>query len=106
MAKYLLKANYSVEGFQGLKKEGAVNRVKAVSALVSGLGGTVESFNYSFGETDAYVICDLPNNTTAAALATAVTMSGAVSLTTVVLLTPEEVDAALATDVAYRPPGA
>jgi hypothetical protein len=50
------------------------------------------------------VVVDLPDNV-AAAVATAVAATGAVSIKTTVLLTPEEVDAAAKVDVSYRPPG-
>jgi hypothetical protein len=42
---------------------------------------------------------------TAAAVALAVNAAGAVAIKTVVLLTPEEVDAAAERSVSYRPPG-
>ncbi len=51
------------------------------------------------------MVVDLPDNVAAAAVATAVAATGAVSITTTVLLTPEEVDAAAKVDVSYRPPG-
>jgi uncharacterized protein with GYD domain len=70
------------------------------------IGGSVESFYYAFGETDAYVVVDLPNPEAAAALGLAVSASGAVSLSTVVLLTPEQIDAAREVSIDYRAPGA
>jgi uncharacterized protein with GYD domain len=36
------------------------------------VGGTLEAFYFAFGEDDAYVIADLPDNETAAAVALAV----------------------------------
>jgi uncharacterized protein with GYD domain len=53
-----------------------------------------------------YVIADLPDAKTAAAVSLAVNAAGAARLRTVVLLTPEEVDAAVKQSVDYRPPGA
>ena len=44
-----------------------------------GLGGTVEAFYFAFGQSDAYVIADLPDNVSAAAVASAVGASGALS---------------------------
>lgn len=49
---------------------------------------------------------DLPDNVSAAAGAPAVNASEAVSVSTTVLLTPAEVDEAVAKTVDYRPPGA
>jgi uncharacterized protein with GYD domain len=65
----------------------------------------MEGFYFAFGEDDAIVICDLPDNATAAAVALAVNSSGAAHVQTVVLMTPEEVDQAIGTTVDYRPPG-
>jgi len=91
---------------RGVLKEGGTGRVAAVEKLIANLGGSVESFFFAFGGTDAFVIADLPNNTTAAAIGMAVGASGAVAAETVVLLTPEEIDEAARMTVDYRPPGA
>lgn len=69
------------------------------------MGGSVEGFYFAFGEIDAYVIVDLPDNTTAAAAALTVSGSGVVSVETVVLLTPEELDKASKVRPEYTPPG-
>jgi hypothetical protein len=53
------------------------------------------------------VTADLPDNKTAAAIAAAVGAAGSLSsYETVVLLTPEDVDAATQIATSYRPPGA
>jgi uncharacterized protein with GYD domain len=66
----------------------------------------VEAEYFAFGNSDVYVVADLPDNTSAAALAAAVSSSGQFSAyETVVLVTIEEMDAALSKAVAYRPPG-
>ena len=105
MAKYLIQASYSVEGMKGVLKEGGTGRRAAVEQLVKELGGSIEGFYFAFGETDAYVIADIPDNKTAAAIGMTVGASGAASVRTVVLLTPEEVDDATQISVGYRPPG-
>ena len=105
MAKYLIKASYNAEGFNSLVKHGAASRVTAFGQLMTALGGSVEAEYFAFGNSDVYVIADLPDNVSAAALATAVSSSGQFSAyETVVLVTVEEMDAALAKAVAYRPP--
>jgi hypothetical protein len=48
---------------------------------------------------------DLPDNVTAAGVALLVAASGKVDIKTTVLLTPEEVDAAVKVGGDYRPPG-
>ena len=51
------------------------------------------------------MVVDLPDNETATAVALTVNASGGATVTTVALLTPEEVDAAAKRSVDYRPPG-
>ena len=105
MAKFLFEANYTPEGAKGIVKEGGSARRAAIEKAVTGLGGRLESFYFAFGSVDAYVIVDLPDNVTAAAMALAVGQSGLASTKTIVLLTPEEADAATKKSVAYRGPG-
>jgi uncharacterized protein with GYD domain len=105
MPKFLVEAKYSSEGIQGVRKEGAEARIRAISGLTGELGGSMESFYFAFGDVDAYVIVDLPDDETAAALAMAVEASGMVTMTTTKLLTGAQVDQALAKSVPYRAPG-
>jgi uncharacterized protein with GYD domain len=105
MAKYLYKVSYSLDGLKGLMQQGAAARAEQIGQIVAGNGGTVESFHFAFGETDAYVIIDVPGDTTAAALSLAVASSGAATIQTVKLLTPAEVDEARGMQTGYVPPG-
>jgi uncharacterized protein with GYD domain len=105
MAKYLITASYSPEGIKGVIGKGGSARRDAVAKAVADLGGQIESFYFAFGEEDAYVVVDLPDNIAAAAIGLAVGASGMARTTTTVLLTPEEIDRATKTQVAYQPPG-
>ena len=105
MAKFLVKASYTIDGARGVQKAGGASRRDAVAKMAEGLGGSLESFYFAFGDTDAYVILDLPDNQSAAAASIAVNTSGGATSEVVVLLTPEEVDAAAKLSVDYRPPG-
>lgn len=105
MAKYLVKANYTEAGLPGLFKDGGTGRRDAVEQLAASVGGTVEAFYYAFGETDVYVIIDVPDNVTAAGLSLVINRSGAVNANITALLTPEEVDQATSIAADYRPPG-
>ena len=105
MPKYLFQANYVGEGVKGLLKEGGTGRRAAVEALAKSDGGTVEAFYFAFGETDAYVLVDLPDNASAAAIALTVSASGAATVKTTVLMTAEQVDAAAKKTPTYRAPG-
>ena len=106
MPRYLATASYSVDGVGGLLKEGGTSRRDALSAAVASVGGTVEAFYYAFGDADLYIIMDVPDQVSAAALGLAVGGAGAISWSTTVLLTPEEIDEAVAKSVEYRAPGA
>ncbi len=105
MAKYLWKANYVGEGLKGLIKEGGTSRRAVVEKMIKSMGGKLEAFYYAFGETDVYCIADMPDNVNAAAFALAIAASGAVTLNTTVLMTPEEMDQAVKKIPTYRPPG-
>ena len=105
MAKYLLKASYTIDGVKGVLKDGGSGRRAAVEETVRGLGGSLESFYFAFGDTDAYVVVDLPDNATATAISLVVNSAGGAQVTTVPLMTPEEADEATKKSVEYRPPG-
>ena len=105
MPKFLVEASYTVDGIRGVQSAGGSSRRDAVAAMAAGLGGKLESFYFGFGDHDAYVIVDLPDNEAAAAVAIAVSAAGGAGVKTTVLLTPEAVDAAAKRSVEYRPPG-
>jgi uncharacterized protein with GYD domain len=105
MPKYLIEASYTNEGIKGVRSAGGSSRRDAVKAMVEGVGGSLESFHFGFGEHDAYVIAELPNNEAATAVALTVNASGGATVKTTVLLTPEEVDSAAEQSVDYRAPG-
>jgi uncharacterized protein with GYD domain len=105
MAKYLFEARYTAEGMKGVAREGGSGRRAAVEKLAQGLGGKLESFYYAFGDVDAYVIIDCPDNVTAVAAALAVNQSGTATVRTVVLISPEDMDKAGKQPVEYRAPG-
>jgi uncharacterized protein with GYD domain len=105
MPKYLITASYTPQGVEGVRSKGGTSRRDAVAETIRGLGGQMESFHFGFGDEDAYVIADLPDNEAAAAIALSVNASGGAAAKTIVLLTPEQVDEAAKRSVDYRPPG-
>ena len=105
MPKYLIQANYVGEGLEGLLKEGGSSRRAAVEKLFGSVGSRVEAFYYAFGDTDLFVIADVPDNVTAAALSLIVNAAGSATAKVTVLLTPEEIDAAAKKTPTYRAPG-
>lgn len=106
MAKYLIRASYTAEGWAAQIKKPA-NRLEALRPVVERLGGTIEQFFYSFGDHDVAAILEMPNHVSAAAWAIAGTAGGAVKhLETTPLLTVEQGIDALrkAGDSGYSPP--
>jgi uncharacterized protein with GYD domain len=106
MPKYLFRSNYTPDGVPGLLREGGSSRRDAARRAAESVGGTLEGFYYAFGDTDVFIIMDLPDNVSAAALKLATAATGTISGDTVVLLTPEEVDEATGRETEYRAPGA
>jgi len=105
MPKFLIIGSYTSEGAKGLLKEGGSQRKAAVEKMVSSAGGKLESLYFAFGDKDVYTVVDLPDAHSCAALSLAASASGVVRLSTVMLMTPEDIDAACKKAVSYRPPG-
>jgi uncharacterized protein with GYD domain len=106
MPRYLFKVSYTTEGLRGVMQEGGENRATFVSKMAADMGGSIESFDFAFGDTDVYVVAEIPDDETAAAIGLAVGASGAASCETVKLLTPAQVDKARGITTGYRAPGA
>ena len=106
MGKYMFQATYTGKGLVGLLKEGGSRRRAALTQTIEAMGGDVEGLYYAFGQTDLYVICELPDDATAAAVSLNIANAGALNIKVTVLVTPETVDEAVKKKVRYRPPGA
>jgi uncharacterized protein with GYD domain len=108
MPKYLIEASYTHEGVEGVRTKGGMSRRRAVAETAKSVGGKLEAFYFAFGEYDAFVLLDLPDNEAAAAVALSVDSSGGATTKTIVLLTAQQVDDAAKRSrdaVDYRPPG-
>ena len=105
MPKYLLQVNYTTDGAKGLIKDGGSARRSAAQKAAESLGGRIESMYFAFGDTDAYVVAEMPDHASIAAIALALAASGGATARTTVLLTPEEMDQATKKTPIYRPPG-
>ncbi len=107
MPKFLFAAKYTAPaGVKGLITEGGSSREQAIGDMIAGHGGTQEAFYFTFGDSDAIAIADLPDAVTAAGIALAISSSGLATVTTTPLLTPAELDEAARIEVGYRGPGA
>jgi uncharacterized protein with GYD domain len=106
MPKYLVRASLSADGLKGTLKEGGTARRDAVANLVRSVGGKLEAFYYAFGEDDIYTILEVPDNVSAAVVSVTVAAAGAGRPSTLVLITPEEMDQVAQKHAEYRAPGA
>jgi len=105
MPKYLFEASYGTEGVRGVAQKGGSARREIVGELIASMGGRLESFYFAFGDADVYATAELPSNEAATALALSINQSEATKIRTVVLLTPEQVDAGASMVPDYKPPG-
>jgi uncharacterized protein with GYD domain len=105
MPKYLIEASYGAEGIRGIAQKGGSARREIVAELIASMGGKLESFYFAFGDADVYAIAELPSDEAATALALGINQSAATTIKTIVLLTPEQVDAAAKMVPTYKPPG-
>ncbi len=106
MGKYMFHTTYTGKGLVGLLKEGGSRRRAALTQTIEGMGGSVEGLYYAFGDTDLYIIAELPDDATASAVSLHIANAGALNIKCTVLITPETVDEAVKKKVPYRPPGA
>jgi uncharacterized protein with GYD domain len=105
MPKFLIQASYTLDGTKGVMKEGGTGRRSAVEQAIKGMGGKLDAFYFAFGPTDVFLIADLPDAVSAAAVSLTVNASGGAKTTTIPLMAPEEMDAASKKSVQYRAPG-
>lgn len=78
MAKYITFFSYSAEAVKGMIHHPS-DRSAAARALVESLGGTIEAFYWMQGSHDGFLISELPDGVSGAALAAAVASTGAIS---------------------------
>lgn len=108
MARYLIRASYTPESWATMMKN-PQDRSEAARGVIEAAGGTVQSFDFAFGDDDVVVIAEFPDNVSAAAAAIAITSTGALArYATTPLMTPAEAMQAMRTSatLGYRPPSA
>ncbi len=106
MPMYLWTASYAADGAKGLLKDGGSKRRDTVRQMIEKAGGKLHSFHFALGTDDVVGIAEFPDTATAVAMSLVVNASGAVSLRSTLLVSPEELDAAAKKAIAYTPPGA
>ena len=105
MAKYLIQATYSADGFKGVARDKASGRKAALEKALASVGAKLDAMYYSFGDHDVVLIVDAPDNATVAAVGMAACSTGLARTSTTPLLTIEEADQAVKKSVKYRGPG-
>ncbi len=106
MALYMYQAAFTSDAWATLAKN-PQDRTEAVRTLLQGVGGKLISYYFAFGDYDAVVLAELPDNGAAAAAAIAVAAGGAIKAvkTTPLFSAQEGVEAMRkAGQVNYRPP--
>ena len=106
MAHYLYQVTYTQEAWAAQLKN-PQNVADRVRGSVEGLGGKIVGIWYAFGESDLFVVLEMPDNISMAAFALAVAAGGAVSAakTTVLLSLEDGLDAlGKASGSSYTPP--
>ena len=74
---------------------------------IESAGGKLEVLYFAFGDADFYIIFDVPDNISAAALSVVANESGFVTSKIIVLMTADEMDQAFkkAMTIEFLPPG-
>jgi uncharacterized protein with GYD domain len=90
MPFYLIRASYTSAATSNLVQH-PQHREEVLRKTCEALGGRMHHFFFSFGEYDAMVLAELPDNKAAAALSLSAEASGALrTIHTTVLLTVDE----------------
>jgi uncharacterized protein with GYD domain len=90
MSLYLIQAAYSQEGLRAMLQS-PQDRTSALRLPIESLGGKIQNFFMSFGDYDAVLLIEMPNNVAAAAIAIALAAGGACkSIKTTPLMTVAE----------------
>ena len=106
MPHYMFQASYTPEAWSALVRK-PHNRLEMVRKAIEKMGGKVTGAWFCFGEHDVMLICELPNNVSAASFAVAAAAGGALKTNkTTPLLTGDEVVEVLkqASKTGYQPP--
>ncbi len=107
MPYYMIQMTYTAEAWSA-QVQNPQDRTESIRSVVEGLGGRLVGRWFTFGEYDAVLITEMPDNVSAAAQAIiALAGGGPKEFKTTPLLTSEEVTESLrkAAGSGYRPPG-
>ena len=108
MTRYLSEISLSPQALDAFIKNPS-NRAEAVRPMFESVGGTLVEYYFGVGQGKVYVIYELPDDTSLAALSMAVLAGGAGTSfkTTAIITAAEAVDVMKqAGEIAYTPPSA
>src|SRR6266851_4001988 len=106
MAHYMFEAAFTAEAWSKMVSK-PQDRSKVVGQMMEKLGGRLQNYFLAFGEYDAVVIVELPDNVSAAAAAVSAASGGGIkAIRTTPLMTVEEGMQVMRKAAAsgYRPP--
>jgi len=106
MARYLFEIGVAPQAFAALVKE-PQDREQANRQLFEAAGGTLEAYYFAVSRSTFYLVAQLPDTVSVAALTMAILASGALTSvqSTAILTAPEAVEAMQkAGTLGYRPP--
>lgn len=95
MPTYMFHVHYTPMGVEEIIDQGGSQRMQSAVEVMDHVGGSLESWYYAMGDTDAYAIAELPDDESAAAASLGVNARGAVSVRITKLLSAEQIDAAI-----------
>ena len=107
MQNFLTRFSYTPETWAKLIKNPEDRRV-AAKQYIESVGGRLQGFWYAFGNNDAYILWEAPDNVSMAATEIAIRAGGALSsIHTTVLMSVEDTMSALskAASIKYWKPG-
>ncbi|MEP6962675.1 MAG: GYD domain-containing protein [Acidobacteriota bacterium] len=105
MATYMTQVTYTSEAWAAMVKH-PQDRAEIVGKAMEKMGGRMLGFWWSFGEQDAFVVFEMPDEVSAAAFMIAIAAGGACSnVKTTAVLSPADAQKAVkkAKASAYRP---
>ncbi len=102
--RYFFRAVYTAEGMKDLQKRGATALGENVAKFDASVGCRLEVWYFDYAESANYGFVDCPNEIAMATIAATANAAGYVHLTMRPVLTPPEMDQALARSQSIRPP--
>ncbi len=108
MPHYLIQGSYTPEAWAAMVSE-PQDRAAIIRPVIEGLGGKMHALFFAFGESDAILLVEAPDNVSVASLAIAFAAGGAASsIKTTVLMTTTDAKEAMqrAGAIRFAGPGA